>query len=384
MSSFSITTKKEAMEELFVSCPHYFEEILLKELKSLGIEKLRMGFCGVYVPMKIENVYLINYCSRVATRVLWPLIRFACPTKEALYTMAKKVEWSRYLSTEKTFAIDANVSHPLLKNSLYASLVVKDAICDYFRDKVGERPSVNIQEPDVQLNLFIQKGQATLYIDTSLMPLHKRGWRLENTEATLHESIAAALLLRSGYTGDEILCDPFCGSGTFLIEAAMIASKTPPGFFRKKWGFTTLPDYSENQWLSFKASVDKQIVPLKSGQIYGADKDENTFKTAYRHIKATSFRGLIDLQHQDISSYHPAKTPQMVICNPPYGKRLELNKSVTEGLKRFIQGECAPATHILVLTSDPLFLKPLNMKTQEDISFKNGGLSVALYYIRTL
>lgn len=370
------------MEELFVSCPHHFEEILLGELRSLGISKVRQGFCGVYAPLSMENVYLINYCSRVATRVLWPLARFGCPNREALYTMAKKVGWAKYLSVDKTFAIDANVSHPLLKNSLFASLVVKDAICDYFRDKDGERPSVNIQEPDVQLNLFIQKGQATLYIDTSGAPLHKRGWRHENTEATLHESIAAALLLRCGYKGDVPLCDPFCGSGTFLIEAAMMATNTPPGFFRTKWGFMGMPSFHEDTWKKFKAKIDSKMTTLPSGLIFGADKEESAFKTTYRHIKATPFRGLIDLQHQDVASYHPPKTPGIVICNPPYGKRLELSKNITESLKRFMQTECSDETRVFILTSDPIFLKPLATTISEDLSFKNGGIQVGLYYVK--
>ncbi|MBM3208059.1 MAG: 50S rRNA methyltransferase, partial [Chlamydiae bacterium] len=197
------------MEEIFISCPHHFEELLYEELIQLGVKKMRLGFCGVYAPAEMKNVYLINYCSRLATRVLWPLIKFGCPDKDALYFMAKRVGWAKYLDVSKTFAIDANVSHHNITNSHFASLVVKDAICDYFRDKTGNRPSIDIQNPDVQLNLFIHKGQGTIYLDTSGAPLHKRGWRLENTEATIHESIAAALLMSSGFKKGVTLCDPF-------------------------------------------------------------------------------------------------------------------------------------------------------------------------------
>ncbi|MCX6990276.1 MAG: THUMP domain-containing protein [Chlamydiae bacterium] len=369
------------MEELFISCPHHFEELLYTELKNLGIPKLRLGFCGVFAPADMINVYLINYCSRIATRVLWPLTRFGCPDKEALYTMAKRIGWAKYLSIDKTFAIDANVSHHNLTNSLFAALVVKDAICDYFRDKTGERPSIDIQNPDVQLNLFIQKGQATLYIDTSGAPLHKRGWRLENTEATIHESLAAALLIGAGFKNGVTFCDPFCGSGTFLVEAAMIATNTPAGFFRKSWGFMQMPFYREEEWLKFKETADSKIIPLEKGMICGSDKDIETFKTCYRHLKGTSFRGLIELENQDVATYHPPTKPKLVLCNPPYGKRLELNKSVSLGLTAFIERECTEDTHIFVLTSEPALADSLGREAKEEIAFKNGGMSVSLYYL---
>lgn len=368
-------------EELFVSCPHHFEELLMQELKGFGIPKLRQGFCGVYAPAEMLHVYQINYCSRIATRVLWPLTRFGCPDKEALYTMAKRVGWAKYLSVDKTFAIDANVHHHNLTNSLFAALVVKDAICDYFRDKTDQRPSIDTKNPDVQLNLFIQKGQATLYLDTSGAPLHKRGWRMENTEATLHESLAAGLLIGSGFKNGVSLCDPFCGSGTFLVEAAMIATKTPAGFFRKSWGFMNMPYFKEEEWLKFKQSADSRIIPLEKGMICGSDKDPETFKTCYRHLKHTGFRGLIELENQDVAVYHPPTKPKLVICNPPYGKRLELTKAVALGMKQFIERECSEDTHIFVLTSDPNLISSLGRKATEEIAFKNGGIAVSLYYL---
>ncbi|NDD57759.1 MAG: 50S rRNA methyltransferase [Chlamydiae bacterium] len=367
------------MEELFITCPHYFESLLLQELKYLGIKKLRQGFCGVYAPADMDTVYTVNYCSRIATRVLYPLMRFACPNKESLYSMVKRIPWTKYLTTEMTFAIDANVNHPLLKNSLYAALVVKDAICDFFRDKTGLRPSVDIHNPDVQLNLFIQKGQATLYFDTSGAPLHKRGWRLENTEATLHESLAAGLLMQCGFRPGMSLCDPFCGSGTFLVEAAMISTQTPAGYFRKNWGFEKHPLFHVEEWNSVKAHFNAKISCLTQGQIFGADKDYEAFKTCYKHLKATSFRDSIHLENTDILSYNPSAIPNIVICNPPYGKRLELTAAVSLGLKQFIENKCDGSTKVYVLTSDASMVKKLGKEFKEEIHFKNGGMSVALY-----
>ena len=369
------------MDELFISCPHYFEELLVKELKDLGVTKVRQGFCGVYAKADMQNVYVANYLSRIATRVLWPLIQFGCPDKESLYKMAKKVNWDLFLDTETTFAIDSNVNHPNLKNSLFASLVVKDAICDYFRDKTGARPSVDIQNPQVQLNLFVNKGQATIYFDTSRTPLHKRGWRLENTEATLHESLAAALLMTVGYNKDMSLCDPFCGSGTFLVEAAMIASNTPAGFYRKNWGFAHHPQYNEAEWLKVKKEADSKIIPLNKGMIFGSDKDNEAFKTCYRHLKGTNLRGIVELENQDVANLYLPIKPDLILCNPPYGKRLEFNRNIISGIKRFLEQRCSENTRVYILTSDPMMIRNLNMKASTVISFKNGGLSVSLYCI---
>ena len=158
-------------------------------------------------------------------------------TRESFYNEVRKIPWLDYLDETKTFAIDANITHPQIRHSLYGAQLVKDAICDVIREKKGVRPSVDVKNPDVQLNIFIQNKRATLSFDTSGMPLYKRGWKESSGEASLPETLAAAILMRAGYSEREILCDPFCGAGTFLIEAACMATQTPAGYFRKKWGF---------------------------------------------------------------------------------------------------------------------------------------------------
>src|ERR1700722_8739454 len=220
---------------LFITCAQHLEPLLIQELTALGITDLKLGFRGIWAPNTIENIYKINYLSRLATRVLLPLSQFACPDAQALYTEAKKIPWLDYLDETKTIAIDANIHHPQIRHSLYGAQLIKDAICDVVREKKGARPSVDVKNPDIQLNVFIQKNRATLSIDTSGIPLYKRGWKEAATEATLPETLAAAILLRAGYGEREVLCDPFCGSGTFLIEAACMATQTPAGYFRKKW-----------------------------------------------------------------------------------------------------------------------------------------------------
>ena len=182
--------------KLFISCPFGLEDLLCKELVMLGITQIHKHFCGVEIPYTEEHLFTANYQSRIATRVLLPLLRFSCHNKDDLYRHAREIPWQDFLTPEKTFAIDANLhQHPNITHSLFAALVVKDAICDRLREKQGKRPSVDVRSPDLQFNLFLHKTKATLYLDTSGSPLFKRGWRKETGPAPLQESLAAACLL---------------------------------------------------------------------------------------------------------------------------------------------------------------------------------------------
>jgi putative N6-adenine-specific DNA methylase len=359
------------MGELFVTCASGFEPLLIEELGQLGIRTRRKGFRGVYVDQEMEAVYLINYRSRLATRVLWPLAQFACPDREALYEAAKKIDWQIFLDLEKTFAIDANVSHPKLRNSLFAALVVKDAICDNLRESLGGRPSIDIKNPDLQLNLFIHQGKATLSLDTSGIPLYKRGWRSSTADAPLQETLAAAILHLAQYTEHDTLCDPFCGSGTFLIEAAMVATQTPAGFFRKSWGFVNLPQFSVDAWLKVKQAADRNRKPLVKGKIFGADRDPKAVAICKSHLKTTGFD--IDVACKEIRSYQPPHAPTVIVTNPPYGKRLEASLSAYRDLGAFARGKSfilAPDNHLMQATR-------LRVKNTFDLS--NGGLPVTLF-----
>ena len=366
------------MRDLFITCPHGFETLLQKELLALGIPKVFLGFCGVLVPKNMQNVFIANYESRIATRVLWPIAEFPCSGKESLYAECSKIDWSQFLNPRKTFAIDANVQHPTLKNSLFASLVVKDALCDYFRDKTGVRPSVDIQNPDVQLNLFIQKGKATLYLDTSGAPLHKRGWRIHQTEASIHESLAAALLLMTGYSADKIFCDPFCGSGTFLIEAAWIATQTPPGILRKTWGFFALPGFQMQEWKAWKESRNAKRVSLPKGHLFGSDKSRETSGICKEHLTKAGVADLVDLSYEEIAYYTPKTKPNFIMTNPPYGKRLDTSNLLLQQISSFFSKTQGPDVSIHILCPDFFKAEDLSCTAKAEFFFKNGGLPIKL------
>lgn len=365
------------MNELFATCSSGLETLLAQELEQLGITKLRRGYGGVYLPKTMQNVYRVNYSSRLTTRLLWPLITFPCKDAKALYEGARRIDWQHYIQPDKSFAIDSHVSHPLLRNSLHAAQVVKDALCDDLREKFGTRPSVDKTAPDLSFHLFIDKGRATISFDTSGAPLYKRGYREQIGGAPIQESLAAALLLQTNYRADKIFCDPFCGSGTFLIEAAMIATRTPSGYFRSHWSFFHFPEFVKKEWIESKEQADQQIIPLAEGTIFGSDCDSQAIALSKKHLEKTGF-SQIQLTIKEVKSYLPPIPPNFILCNPPYGKRLELSAHTYTDLFTFIEKTAAPEYEAFFLTPFDSFPSAGNFFLKNQFSFFSGGSKVLL------
>lgn len=368
--------------EIFVTCSSHLEEILKAELEDLGYSDLRVGFRGIYVRIKQNrDIYRINYCSRIASRVLLPILNFRCNNREELYNATASVSWGPYLKHAKTLAIDANVESPALRNSLFAAQVVKDAICDQMMEKIGSRPSVDTANPDLQLNLFLRKGKATLSLDTSLVPLHKRGYRQEGGEAPLRETIAAACLIMANYQPSEILFDPCAGSGTFLIEAALMASNTPPGIFRKKWGFFHWPYFSEQEWLQVKIQADEGRIPLKKGHFYGVEINRTTQRLALGNLKATGLHPYITMEVGDFRSFEPSISPTFLITNPPYGKRLDEENRLAplyRSLGLFMKNKMVKPSRGFILTGSQALSKEVGLSTKRRYIIDNGGIEARL------
>lgn len=359
---------------LFVSCAGSLESLLTEELKELGLRSVESSFRGVFVPNTMENVYTINYMSRLATRVLFPIISFACPDAKALYDGIRGVDWGLYSHPSKTFSIDANISsHPTLKNSHFASLLVKDAICDAQREIFNQRSSIDQANPDLQFNLFVHKGQATLYFDTSGQPLFKRGYRTQSGVAPLQESLAAAILRLAKYQPEDILADPFAGSGTFLIEAAMISTNTPPGFFRKCWGFEHMPQFDPSLWKSGKKIFDSKKIPLLPGKLFGADQDLKAVELCRRHLDLTGFGSSVDVVVRSVERFNPPKKPTLIVANPPYGHRIERKDQLVDQFKQFLSTLSPRATYFLVPEK-----QHIDMPSSKVFSCLNGGLPVEL------
>lgn len=353
------------------------EPLLEAELRDLGYSS-RIGYRGVYLEVdQFSDIYRINYLSRIGGRVLLPLVNFKCRNQKDLYNAALEIDWLHYLPRGKTFAIDANVNHKELRNSLYAAQVVKDAICDQYRDKTGARPSVDTKNPDMQLNLFVNRDQAILSFDMSGAPLHKRGYRLEAVEAPLQESLAAVLVRLSGYTGEEILYDPCCGSGTLLIEAAMFASRTPAGFYRKEWGFMNHPDYNQAEWEAIKKEADSHRRELQPGKIFGTDISRNAVRISRMNIKAAGLAPVIEIGFNDFREYVPSVAPNFLITNPPHGLRLgeeESLKPLYRALGDFMKQKMAKPGRGFVFTGSFPLSKEIGLAPKQRHVIENSGV----------
>lgn len=363
--------------ELFVTCSTGLEDLLLEELAELQCKKLTKGFRGVHVEeVYLNDVYRINYGSRLGSRVLMPMKKFKCFDARSLYNAASEIEWSHFLDLNTTFAIDANVSHRNLRNSLFAAQVVKDAITDQFRKKFGKRPSVNVENPDAQLNLFIHDTSGILSFDTSGIPLHKRGYRLEAVEAPMQESLAAALLRIAKYKGNEILLDPCCGSGTILVEAALIASNTAPGFLRSSWGFMRLPQFSQEEWLKVKNQRDRERVPLQPGHIFGCDISKNAVRIAKTNLRAAGFLQAVEVTQSDFRDFKAPLQPSLIVVNPPYGKRMDdvsSLKALYRSLGDFMKHSTTKPGKGFVFTASLELAKEVGLAADKRYELHQGG-----------
>jgi putative N6-adenine-specific DNA methylase len=368
--------------DLFVTCGQGIEPLLIEELGTLGYSDTTAGYRGVRVhSVDMNAIYRINYCSRLAGRVFLPLSHFRCRDARSLYNEAFAINWLDYIPEGTTIAIDANVTHERLRNSLFAAQVVKDAICDQLREARGERPSVDVRNPDIQLNLFIHDETAVISFDTSGQSLHKRGYREETVEAPMQETMAAALLLLAKYQGTEILYDPCMGSGTLLAEAALIASKTPPGYLRRHWAFSTLPQYSEDDWLKVKAEVDSQRIPLVKGRFFGSDSSKKAIHATKVNLRAAGIHQFVEIANSDFREYTPPVPPNFVITNPPYGKRLDevdQLRPLYRALGDWMKQKTAKPAKGFVLTGSPELAKEVGLSASRRHVLNNGGIESRL------
>ena len=368
--------------ELFITCSQLLEPVLEDELRSLGFTETRQGYRGVSLPFRSMNdIYKINYCSRIAGRVLLPLYRFRCGGPKDLYHFANKIQWNKYMSLDTTFAIDANVTHRELRNSLYAAQVVKDAICDQFVKLTGKRPSVNPKNPNVQINLFIHDQVGIISLDTSGLPLHKRGYRIEGGEAPLQENLAATIIQLAQYTGDEILLDPCCGSGTLLIEAALKATNTPPGYLRRDWGFMYLPEYKVEEWLRVKNEADGRKKPLQPNRIFGCDKSRDAIRICKTNLRAAGFTQGVDVIQYDFRDFTPPVTPNLIVTNPPHGIRLEETdqlRPLYRDLGDFMKNKTQKPSKGFVFTGNMELTKEVGLSAKRRHEMSSGGVEARL------
>jgi putative N6-adenine-specific DNA methylase len=367
--------------EYFAQVSGGFEELAEEELKQLGARKIRAAYRGFHFEANKEALYRINYCSRLLIRVLAPLITFDCHSDKYLHRTAMNIDWTEFININKTFAVNAVTSNtPSLKHSQYAALKVKDAVCDTFREKCGERPNVDTHNPDLGIHLFVRDNRAVISIDTSGGSLHKRGYRQQSVEAPMAETLAAAVIQLSEWDGERPLIDPMCGSGTLLCEAAMKVCRIPAGFLRAHWGFKNLPDFYPEAWEKVKAKADAEMRPLPDGILQGSDLNPESVRAARENLnQLPGCNGHFQCSEKDVFDF-PGIGNSTIVVNPPYGVRLGSREKAENLMKEFgdfLKQRCTGST-AFIYTGDRKLLKKVGLKPEWKKDLNNGGLEGVL------
>lgn len=304
------------------------EEVLADELTALGATNVEIGNRMVSFEGDLELMYRANLCCRTALRILKPIIKFTATDPDDLYDQVRDIEWEDFMTPDSTFSIDSTVNSTEFTHSKYVTYRVKDGIADHFSDRYGRRPSIRLKGADVQLNVHINEDRVTISLDSSGEPLSKRGYRVEATEAPINEALAAGIILKTGWKGDTDFVDPMCGSGTFLIEAALIASNTPPGIFRSEFAFEKWPDFDKELFESIYNDDSAEVTP--SHRIMGGDIDPEAVLTARRNIKSARLDDMIEISCRSMGDWTENDPEGTIVTNPPYGERLK--PAAIEGL----------------------------------------------------
>ncbi len=350
------------------------EDVLAKEITELGGENVAIGKRMVSFEGDKELLYKANFRCRTALRILKPIFKFKASNTDEVYEQIKAFDWDGYLQVDQTFAIDSVVFSDEFKHSKFVTYRAKDAIVDYFTEKYEKRPSVRLNNADLSLNLHISHNHCTLSLDSSGESLHKRGYRVVQTEAPINEVLAAGMILKTGWSGESNFIDPMCGSGTLLVEAAMIATKTPPGIYRKEFAFERWNDYDEEMFDAiYNDDSQEQVFEHR---IYGSDISPKAIDIATQNIKSAGLAQYITLQVKPFQQYTEA--PQgggVMVTNPPYGERitsrdlLGLYEMIGERLKHIFRGFDAWIISYQTECFDKIGLKP-----SAKIDLMNGAL----------
>ena len=320
------------------------EPVLAKELTQLGASDVQIGRRMVSFKGDKELLYRANFQLHTAIRILKPIKHFKALSADDVYEGVKDIDWSEYIGPEKTFAVDSVVFSEEFRHSKFVAYKVKDAIVDQFREKTGQRPNISISNPDIRLHIHIAEDQCTLCLDSSGESLHRRGYRQESVEAPINEVLAAGMILMTGWQGETDFIDPMCGSGTLLIEAALIARNMAPGLFRKEYAFEKWPDFDRD--LFDEIYNDDSQEREFNHHIYGYDVDPKAVNTARLNVKAAGLSSDITIEEQDFKNFTQPKNKSILVTNPPYGERISTNdllgtyKMIGERLKhQFIGNE---------------------------------------------
>ena len=365
----------------FAACSRGLEPLLADELRELGAEPEEPGVRGVSFKADKATLYRVAYATRLASRVLAPMLTFDCHSDKYLYKTARNIDWDQLLDPDGTFVIDASVSDSIIDHSQFAAQRLKDAVCDHFREKTGRRPSVEKRTPDLRIYLHLRQNRAVIGIDVGGGALHRRGYRTQSVEAPLQETLAAAIVRLSGWDAQGPLHDPMCGSGTLLAEAVLHATRTPSGWLRGQGTppWAALPDFDTAVWNTVRGEMDGAVRRLPEDLVSGADLDMAAVRAARTNLGNVPGGEGVRLGQGDAREMALEK-PTTVLVNPPYGVRLGARKEVEALYKAFgdaLKRRCTGTT-AFVLCGDVKLVGSLGLKPSKRTPLWNGGIECRL------
>jgi putative N6-adenine-specific DNA methylase len=372
-----------APNRYFATCPRGLEQLLVDELGEVGAKSIKSTDGGVSFDGDWTVCYAANLHSRIATRIMWQVGRGKYANEEDLFNAAYKLNWPQWFDVKHDFMVKVTGVKCPLKSLEFATLKIKDAVCDKFRLAVGSRPYIDTKNPAVRIHAYLTADEYQFYLDTSGAALYQRGNRGASIEAPLRENLAAGILKLSGWQAGQPLLDPMCGSGTFLLEAAMVALSIAPGL-KRNFGFEKLRTFESDSWKKIRSKAEKAVKPLSFQKIYGSDVDLRAVRVSKQNLEAAGLLEAVQLAQVDMISAVPPADHGVLVANPPYGVRIGEDEELAllypkmgEALKKKFAG-----WNTYFLTNDLRMPKLMRLTPSKRTPLFNGPLECRLFEIK--
>ena len=369
--------------QFFATCPRGLEALLADELLAQHALKIDVTDGGVSFEGNLDTMYRVNLHSRIATRIMSRVGQGGYASEEDIYKATFKLNWPSWFKVNQTIRVKVTGVKCPLKSLDFVTLRIKDAVCDRFREEGALRPSVSVRDPDVRIHAYLTQDQYQLYLDTSGAPLYQRGFRDVSVIAPLRENLAAGILMLTGWKPPAPFLDPMCGSGTFLIEAAMMAVNQPPGM-KRTFGFQKLTSFDESLWKKIENEATNKMKPIEFLDIYGSDMDLRAVRVARHNLKVAGLEEVAKVMQSDFVKLEPPTSEGVLVTNPPYGQRIGEDEDLKEVYPVWAKHmkESFGGWNTYFLTADLEMPKDMRLKPTKKTPLFNGALECRLFEIK--
>ena len=369
--------------QFFATCPRGLEALLADELLAQHALKIDVTDGGVSFEGNLDTMYRVNLHSRIATRIMSRVGQGSYASEEDIYKATFKLNWPSWFKVNQTIRVKVTGVKCPLKSLDFVTLRIKDAVCDRFREEGALRPSVSVRDPDVRIHAYLTQDQYQLYLDTSGAPLYQRGFRDVSVIAPLRENLAAGILMLTGWKPPAPFLDPMCGSGTFLIEAAMMAVNQPPGM-KRTFGFQKLTSFDEGLWKKIETEAMHKMKPIEFLDIYGSDMDLRAVRVTHHNLKVAGLEEVAKVLQSDFVKLEPPTSEGVLVTNPPYGQRIGEDEDLKEVYPVWAKHmkESFGGWDTYFLTADLEMPKDMRLKPTKKTPLFNGALECRLFEIK--